>query len=182
MLTMRATPKTSEKPTASSAYTPPFTSPVTRMSCNKGASARWHLERLHPLHLRRPEWHLLAVLPLHRDARSRAHAPYRVMALVEREDRPAAHVLHLLERRHQLVGADGLLLLDRALQEVDRVVGRRGVGGRLLVALLVGAHESHRLRRHLHLGVGVEGRDELRLTGRRLPELLLLALDVDAPR
>src|SRR6185369_15407950 len=123
---MRATPKTSEKPTASSAYTPTFTKPVTRMSCNKARpmrtgehkrspvppSARGHFEGLHPLHLRRPEGHLLAVLPLHRDARGRAHAPDRVMALVEREDRAAAHVLHLLERGHELVGARGLLLLD----------------------------------------------------------------------
>src|ERR1700704_1328452 len=103
MLTMRATPKRREKPIASRAYTPPLTSPVTRISWNKSALARWHLEGLHAFHLRRPERHLLAVLPLHRDARGRAHAPDQVVALVVGGDGAGAHVLDLFDQRHQLV-------------------------------------------------------------------------------
>src|ERR1044071_3457183 len=132
MLTMRATPKISEKPTASSAYTPPLTNPVTRMSWIKPRLACRQLERLHPLHLLRPERHLLAVLPLHRDARGGADAPDQIMALVEDRRRAGAAVGHLLDRRHQDVGIEGLLLLDVALERPDRVVGRRGVGRRLL--------------------------------------------------
>src|SRR5450759_862561 len=98
MLTIRATPKMSEKPIASNAYTPPFTSPLTRMSWNTrcsclkaprrlGRRGAWsllfrHLERQHALHLRRPEWNLLAVLPLHRDACGLADSPHQIVALV----------------------------------------------------------------------------------------------------
>src|SRR4051812_47823390 len=127
MLTMRATPKISEKPIASSAYTPPLTSPVTRMSWIKEGvrgNLRFpcfplllrHLEGLHALHLGRPERHLLAVLPLHGDARRLAHRPDEVVALVEGRDGAGADVLHLLDRRHELVGVRAAGLLDRVLQ------------------------------------------------------------------
>src|SRR5829696_7335955 len=102
MLTMRATPKISEKPIANRAYTPPLTKPVTRMSWSKGRLARRHLERLHALHLRRPERHLFAVLPLHRDARGLAHRPVEVVALVPARRRAGADVLDLFDRGHQL--------------------------------------------------------------------------------
>src|SRR5688572_28871573 len=111
MLTMRATPKISEKPIARSAYTPPLTSPVTRMSWSKPALSRGHLERLHAFHVRRPERHFLAVLPLHRDAGGLAHRPHQVVALVERDDAAGADVLGLLHRRHQLVGVERADLL-----------------------------------------------------------------------
>src|SRR5947208_5533823 len=102
MLTMRATPKISEKPVASRAYTPPLTSPVTRMSWS--SLARGQLERLHALDHRRPERDLLAVLPLHAQARGLADRPHQIVALVEADDRGDADVLHLLDHRHELVG------------------------------------------------------------------------------
>src|SRR5919106_6714422 len=138
MLTMRATPKISEKPIASRAYTPPLTRPVTRMSCNKRALVRRHLERLHPLQLRRPEGHLLPILPLHRDARGLADRPDEIVALVPARGRTRADVLELLQHRYELVGIGGAGLLDRRLQDHDRVIGRRVVRWRLLVTLLEG--------------------------------------------
>src|SRR3982750_2602646 len=181
MLTMRATPKISEKPTASSAYTPPLTRPVTRMSWSKPALSSGHLERLHAFHLRRPERHFFAVLPLHRDARGLADRPDQIVALVEGGHRPSADMLALLDVRDDLVGVGAAFLLDRVLEDHDRIIGGGGVGRGLLEARLVRAHERHGLRRVLDLRVGVERRDELRLARRRLPELLLLAFDVDAP-
>src|SRR3989442_11661122 len=112
MLTMRATPKISEKPTASSAWTPPLTRPVTRMSCSKGALARRHLERLHAFDVGRPERHFLPVLPLHRDAGGLAHRPHRVVALVPGVDTRGADVFHLLDHRHQLAGVGRARLFD----------------------------------------------------------------------
>src|SRR5882724_12954762 len=180
MLTMRATPKISEKPIASSAYTPPLTSPVTRMSWRISLLLR-HLEGLHALYVRRPERHLLAVLPLHRDAGGLADRPHQVVALVPGVDARRADVLHLLDHRHQLVGLGAARLLDRRLEDHDRIVGRRVVGRRLLEALLERAHERYCLWRHLDFGVRVQRRHELRLACSGLPELLLLPFDIDAP-
>src|SRR6267143_4280858 len=180
MLTMRATPKISEKPIASSAYTPPLTSPVTRMSWRISLLLR-HLERLHALYVRRPERHLLAILPLHRDAGGLADCPHQVVALVPGVGARRADMLHLLDHRHQLVGIGAARLLDRRLEDHDRVVGDRGVGRRLLEALLERAHERYRFGRHLDLGVRIQRRHELRLACGCLPELVLLPFDVDAP-
>src|SRR4051812_24411213 len=115
MLTMRATPKMSEKPIASRAYTPPFTNPVTRMSWSKSLLSRRHLEGLHAFHARRPERDFLAVLPLHGDAGGLAHRPHEVVELVEGLHAAGADVLELLDRGHQLVGVGGALLLDHGL-------------------------------------------------------------------
>src|SRR5262245_62912421 len=122
MLTMRATPKISEKPIARSAYTPPLTSPVTRMSWSKPALSRRHLERLHAFHVRRPERHFLAVLPLHGDAGSLADRPHQVVTLVERRDRAGADMLDLLDVADDLVGVGRAFLLDRVLPQHHRVV------------------------------------------------------------
>src|SRR5512135_3717588 len=128
MLTMRATPKISEKPIASSAYTPPFTRPVTRMSCSIGRKRRacsGQQEGLHPLDLLWPERDLLAVLPLHCDARGLTDRPDRIVRLVPGERGGGADVvLQALQHRHQLVGVGGACLLDRVLEDHDRVVGR----------------------------------------------------------
>src|SRR6267142_6943156 len=140
MLTMRATPKISEKPIASSAYTPPLTSPVTKMSWRINLLLR-HLEGLHALHLRRPERNLFPVLPLHRDARRLAHRPDEIVALVPRVGACGTDMLHFLDHRHQLVGICAARLLDRRLEDHDRIVGRRVVGRRLLEALLERTHE-----------------------------------------
>src|SRR3954463_9746836 len=182
MLTMRATPKMSEKPIANRAYTPPLTRPVTRMSWSKPALLSGHLERLHAFHLRRPERHLLAVLPLHGDAGGLADRPDEIVALVEGGDGAGSDVLALLDMGDDLVGVGRAFLLDRVLQDHDRVVGRRRVGRRFFEARAVGTHERHRLRRVLDLGVRIERRHELRLAGSGLPELFLLPLDVDPPR
>src|SRR5882724_218396 len=117
MLTMRATPKISEKPIASSAYTPPLTSPVTRMSCSKRRLARRQLEGLHALDVRRPERDFPAVLPLRGNAGGLADFPHQVVALVVGGDRTCADVRALLDRRHDLVGVEGLLLLDHVLEQ-----------------------------------------------------------------
>src|SRR6266850_1280715 len=142
MLTMRATPKISEKPIASSAYTPPLTSPVTKMSWRINLLLR-HLEGLHALHLRRPERNLFPVLPLHRDARRLAHSPDEIVAFVPGVGTGGTDMLHFLDHRHQLVGLGRAGLLDRRLQDHDCVVGRGVVGGRLLEALLERAHEGN---------------------------------------
>src|SRR5919108_4720028 len=182
MLTMRATPKISENPIANRAYTPPLTRPVTSMSWSNLALVRRQPEGLHPFDVRRPERHLLAVLPLHRDARGLADRPDEIVALVERHGARGADVLGLLHRRDQLVGVERAGLLDVRFEEHDRVVRRGVVGGRLAVALLEGTDERHGLRRHLDLGVGIERRHVLRLARCCLPELVLLALDVAPPR
>src|SRR5882724_10258208 len=174
MLTIRATPKISEKPMARSAYALPLTRPVTRMSWNirRSALAR-ESELLHSLHLRRPEGDLLPVLPLHGDARVLAEAPDRIVGLVELEDGARTHVLRLLEDGHELVGVGGAGLLDGDPEQVDRVVGAGVVGGRLVEALLERLDEGNHLRRHLHLGVGVERGDVVALAGGGLPEPVL---------
>src|SRR5581483_307058 len=137
MLTIRATPNTSEKPMARSAYALPFTRPVTRMSWNiRGSALAGQAELPHPLHRGRPERDLLSVLPLHRDAGVLADAPDRVVRLVELQDRAGADVVRLLEDRHQLVGVHGARLLDGHLEQVDGVVRPGVVGGRLVVASL----------------------------------------------
>src|SRR4051812_47119531 len=134
MLTMRATPNTSEKPMARSAYALPFTRPVTRMSWNiRGSALAGQAELPHSLHRRRPERDLLSVLPLDGDAGVLADAPHRIVGLVEFEDRARAHVVGLLEDRHQLVGVHRARLLDGGLEQVDGVVGARVVGRRLAV-------------------------------------------------
>src|SRR5882762_11087002 len=98
MLTMRATPKMSEKPMASSAYALPLTRPVTRMSWNIRRSAvAEELELLHPLYFRRPEGDLFPVLPLHRDAAVLADAPDGVVGLVELQHGADADRLGLLD-------------------------------------------------------------------------------------
>src|SRR4051812_44271643 len=129
----------SEKPIASSAYTPPLTSPVTRMSWSiypAAGSERLlrQLEGLHALHVGRPEGDLLAVLPLRRDAGGLAHFPYEVVALVVGGDGACADMRALLDRRHQLVGVERLLLLDHVLQQDHGIVGRCVIGGRLSIA------------------------------------------------
>src|SRR5918999_3207204 len=181
MLTMRATPKISEKPIASSAYTPPLTSPVTRMSWSKDSlSVLGQLEGLHALHLRRPERDFLAVLPLHSDAGDLARPPDEIVTLVELEHAGEGREADLLQHRHQLVGVGRAGLLDRGLEKHDRVVRAGVVRGRFLVAFLERPHERDRLRRELDLGEGVERRDVVAFARSGLPELVLLGLDVDA--
>src|SRR5438876_12039250 len=112
MLTMRATPNTSEKPMARSAKALPFTRPVTRMSWNIRPSAlAGEPELLHPLHFGGPEGDLLPVLPLHRDAGVFAEAPDRIVRLVEFEEGTGADHLRLLEDRYELVGVGGARFL-----------------------------------------------------------------------
>src|SRR6267142_6471259 len=68
-----------------------------------GLAFAGQLERLHSLHLLRPEGDLLAVLPLDRDARGLADAPHGIMGLGELEVRGGADGARLLEDGHQLV-------------------------------------------------------------------------------
>src|SRR5436853_7479714 len=100
MLTIRATPNTSEKPIARSAYALPFTRPVTRMSWNIRRSALAGKPELpHPLHRRRPERDLLSVQPLHGDAGVLAESPDRIVGLVELQNGARPRVIRLLADR-----------------------------------------------------------------------------------
>src|SRR6185369_183283 len=132
----------------------------------------WHLERLHSLYLWRPERHFFPVLPFHGDAGGRAYSPHRVVLLVPGQLAAGAHVLHLLDHRHQLVGVQRARFFDGVLDDVDAVIGGGGIGGRFLVPLLEGLDEGHCLGRHFHFGIGVQGGNELALARGGAPELV----------
>src|SRR5574342_1416395 len=99
------------------------------------------LERLHPLHLARPERHLLAVLPLHGDPGVLADAPDRVVGLVVLEDGAGADEGGLLDDRHELVGVRGAGLLDDLLRGLPIYLPH-------LASFIPGAHPALRRKSH----------------------------------